>query len=110
MLSIKQMQPYVTHRIKETDIGVVTPYKSQHENLVERLHRAHNWTGILIGSAEVFQGKERKIMIISTVRSDRLSFVSEPRVSLTRKSYIKKNMLVINRHCFYSTANECDAI
>lgn len=38
---------------------------------------------VTVGTAEIFQGKEKPIMIISTVRSDgKLGFVAEERVSI----------------------------
>lgn len=66
--------------IRETDIGVVTPYKSQCQYIINCCEAA----GLLelkIGTAEVFQGQEKPIIIVSTVRSGNgLGFVSDPKV------------------------------
>ena len=57
--------------IRPADIGVITPYNKQ----VDRIRRALRAEGefdlrdIKVGSTELFQGQERKVIIISTVRS-----------------------------------------
>lgn len=68
--------------ISPTDIGVVSPYKLQCKQ-ISRAIRNGEFGKIGVGTAEVFQGQERPIMIVSTVRSggSDLGFVSEPRVS-----------------------------
>ncbi|GJQ87580.1 hypothetical protein Trydic_g17422 [Trypoxylus dichotomus] len=91
----------IGHRLKgrkitQEDIGVIAPYRKQ----VQKIRKAcekKNWTGITIGSVEQFQGQERLIIIISTVRSQpkllkfdnkfHLGFLNNPKrfnVSITR--------------------------
>ncbi|KAK9288065.1 hypothetical protein L1049_016511 [Liquidambar formosana] len=82
--------------LNEEDIGVITPYRQQVLKLKKALE---NWDmpDIKVGSVEQFQGQERQVIIISTVRStikhkefDRthcLGFLSNPRrfnVAITR--------------------------
>lgn len=68
--------------LNEIDIGIVTPYAVQVDCIKNELRR-ENITKIEVGSAEVFQGKERKVMIISCVRSKTrtLGFLRNIRVS-----------------------------
>ncbi|KAG8370233.1 hypothetical protein BUALT_Bualt14G0095700 [Buddleja alternifolia] len=89
--------------MKEEDIGVITPYRQQVckiRGALESVDRAH----IKVGSVEQFQGQEKQVIIISTVRStikhnefDRvhyLGFLSNPRrfnVAVTRA----KSLLVV---------------
>lgn len=54
------------------DIGIIAPYRKQ----VEKIRKALNtvaelkqWKEIKVGSVEEFQGQERKVIIVSTVRS-----------------------------------------
>ncbi|XP_055384568.1 putative helicase mov-10-B.1 isoform X2 [Condylostylus longicornis] len=54
--------------IKEEDIGVISPYKKQNVIIREELDKRH-WHNIATGAVETFQGQEKPIIIISTVRS-----------------------------------------
>lgn len=64
-------------RVSPKDIGIVSPYKSQ----CQALKRLNRHADISIGTAAIFQGQERSIMIISTVRTDdKMGFVSEEQV------------------------------
>ncbi|KAF7966507.1 hypothetical protein HWV62_21353 [Athelia sp. TMB] len=78
------------------EIGVIAPYYAQCLKL-RKLLRAIGAEEVKVGSVEEFQGQERKVIIVSTVRSSRewvtsdvrhaLGFVANPRrfnVSVTR--------------------------
>ncbi|TXG72089.1 hypothetical protein EZV62_000668 [Acer yangbiense] len=82
--------------LDEEDIGVITPYRQQVLKLKNALEN-FDMPDIKVGSVEQFQGQERKVIIVSTVRStikhndfDRkhcLGFLSNPRrfnVAITR--------------------------
>ncbi|KAK0204297.1 P-loop containing nucleoside triphosphate hydrolase protein [Desarmillaria ectypa] len=84
------------------DIGVIAPYHAQVRRIRKSLEKIA--AGIQVGSVEEFQGQERKVIIISTVRSSTefvefdlrhtLGFVANPRrfnVAVTRA----KALLVI---------------
>ncbi|EIW74374.1 RNA helicase [Coniophora puteana RWD-64-598 SS2] len=79
----------------DSDIGVITPYHLQCLKIRASLRAVAD--GIKVGSVEEFQGQERKVIILSTVRSSRdlveydlrhtLGFVANPRrfnVAITR--------------------------
>ena len=72
---IKMVRLYVNWLIKDgvggqkvdkKDIRIVTPYKLQQKKLIYAL-RHHK--GVEVGSDECYQGREKKIIIISTVKS-----------------------------------------
>lgn len=81
------LSPSHTHfmKLSQSDVGVVTPYKMQRRKIAQACHRC-NFDEITIGTAEVFQGQEKPIMILSTVRSggNRLGFVNNARVCYLR--------------------------
>ncbi|GAV64228.1 AAA_11 domain-containing protein/AAA_12 domain-containing protein [Cephalotus follicularis] len=82
--------------LDESDIGVITPYRQQVLKIKNALER-REMQDVKVGSVEQFQGQEREVIIVSTVRStvkhnefDRihtLGFLSNPRrfnVAITR--------------------------
>jgi len=82
--------------LKAEHIGVITPYNKQVQRLRDRLVKA-NLAAVKVGSTEMFQGQERRIIIISTVRSSedyvgfdvrhQLGFLDNPKrfnVAITR--------------------------
>ncbi|KAG2003546.1 RNA helicase [Coprinopsis cinerea AmutBmut pab1-1] len=82
-------------RAKDEDIGIISPYHAQCLRIRKSISPIAG--GVKVGSVEEFQGQERKIIIISTVRSRQefidhdvrhtLGFVTSPRrfnVAVTR--------------------------
>jgi len=55
--------------IRAEHIAVITPYHAQRIKILNLLHRDPKTRNIKVGSVEEFQGQERRIVIISTVRS-----------------------------------------
>uniref|UniRef100_A0A2P2IQ12 RNA helicase n=1 Tax=Rhizophora mucronata TaxID=61149 RepID=A0A2P2IQ12_RHIMU len=94
---IEIVQKLVTKgNLTELDIGVITPYRQQ-VCKIKKVLEDLDMADIKVGSVEQFQGQERKVIIVSTVRStvrhnefDRahcLGFLTNPRrfnVALTR--------------------------
>ncbi|KAG6431076.1 hypothetical protein SASPL_109151 [Salvia splendens] len=89
--------------LKEEEIGVIAPYRKQVSKIREALECLGN-PNVKVGSVEQFQGQEREVIIISTVRStvkhnefDKvhyLGFLSNPRrfnVAVTRA----KSLIII---------------
>ncbi|XP_057958127.1 probable RNA helicase SDE3 [Malania oleifera] len=83
-------------KMSEEDIGVITPYRQQVLKINKALENM-DMPGTKVGSVEQFQGQERQVIIVSTVRStikhnefDKthcLGFLSSPRrfnVAITR--------------------------
>lgn len=53
--------------VKETDIGVISPYRAQRDRISEQFH--DEFPKIEIGTVDAFQGREKKIILLTTVRS-----------------------------------------
>ncbi|KAM7261719.1 hypothetical protein ACFE04_020796 [Oxalis oulophora] len=97
-----------TADLNETDIGVITPYHQQVLKIRQVLE-AYGFHDIKVGSVEQFQGQEKEVIIVSTVRStikhndfDKiycLRFLSNPRrcnVAITRAKSL--HIIVENPH------------
>lgn len=54
--------------ILTSDIGIISPYKKQVEK-IRMMLKAVKTDGVKVGSVEEFQGQERSVIIVSTVRS-----------------------------------------
>ena len=93
---LEYMKQLIDHGIDEDDIGVITPYRRQVQKLKRRLED-RGWGDVTVGTTEEFQGQERKVIIVSTVRSNpefvnldlkhRLGFLADAKrfnVSITR--------------------------
>lgn len=82
-------------KISESDIGVVTPYKMQRRKIAQACLRS-GYGDITVGTAEAFQGQEKAVIIVSTVRSGgtRLGFVNNARVSPLNASNKVQTFLV----------------
>ncbi|KAH8418554.1 hypothetical protein KR222_000543, partial [Zaprionus bogoriensis] len=67
-------------KLCQTDIGIISPYKNQYQRIQEQLNM-RNWYQIDCGSVELFQGKEKQIIIVSFVRSftEKLGFLNNSR-------------------------------
>ncbi|PNH11314.1 putative helicase [Tetrabaena socialis] len=94
-LYVKQLRDLRRNPVTGGDIGIISPYRKQVQRI--RAILASTDRSIKVGSVEEFQGQERRVIIISTVRSSsqylafdskhRLGFLSNPKrfnVAITR--------------------------
>lgn len=71
----------MTNAVLNEHIGVVSPYAKQCENIRNELAKK-GYEDIDVGPAEVFQGREKRVVIISAVRTgDHLGFVKNKQVN-----------------------------
>ncbi|XP_051889853.1 RNA helicase Mov10l1 isoform X2 [Pristis pectinata] len=97
-----------TSPVQPSDIGIIAPYQKQVQK-IRVLLRNVNLTDIKVGSVEEFQGQEKMVIIVSTVRSNEedlsedtryvLGFLSNPKrfnVAITRAKALL--ILVGNPH------------
>ena len=62
--------------VDEDDIGIITPYRRQVQKLRWRLEE-RGMTDITVGTTEEFQGQERKVIIVSTVRYEEIQTLGQ---------------------------------
>jgi hypothetical protein len=74
---MRTLQQLLAHRrTRLADVGIITPYQKQKQKLRRAIELArfpaHAGAAgdLMVGSVEEFQGQERKVIIISTVRSN----------------------------------------
>ncbi|KAF8970450.1 P-loop containing nucleoside triphosphate hydrolase protein [Flammula alnicola] len=75
----------VTNRkngIRGEHIGVITPYHAQRCKILDLFCKDSKLRDIKVGSVEEFQGQERRVIVISTVRSNKDFVTSDIRRSL----------------------------
>lgn len=75
--------------VKPEDIGVIAPYARQVYKLRREFKRRSDLSKIEVGTTETFQGREKRVIIVTTVRSQtnmmdydkkfRLGFLKEPK-------------------------------
>lgn len=77
----------ISKPILQSDIGVVSPYKLQCKEITRACSK-NDYNDITIGTAEVFQGQEKPVIIVSTVCTNgKIGFVNDPRVCNTNPIY-----------------------
>lgn len=87
----------VRTKVRESDIGIVSPYRKQVlkiRSLLEK--RGHK--EVSVGSTEEFQGQERLVIIVTTVRSNRNLVQGDVRHNLGFLQNPKVNIVCANLH------------
>ena len=65
---VRYLQLLLNAGIDSEQIGVITPYRKQVDKIREFI-KANDLCSFKVGSVEEFQGQERDVIIVSTVRS-----------------------------------------
>lgn len=81
MQYLQRIFKFSQRTITQNDIGIISPYRRQCEQLQEQCARS-GYSNIEIGSVEIFQGREKPIILVSTVRSqmDNIGFLDSKKV------------------------------
>ena len=67
-ITTRYLKFLISHEIKETSIGVITPFKTQ----VKKIKSSIKSQDILVGRPGRFQGQERDVIVLSLVRSNEM--------------------------------------
>lgn len=104
-LVIKKVNELIDHGVSAQDIAVISPYSAQVKLLREKIKHE-----IEIDSVDGFQGREKEVIVVSLVRSNRdgdVGFLADTRrmnVALTRarrKLVVIGDSATITAHPFY---------
>eukprot|EP00730_Choanoeca_flexa_P018671 TRINITY_DN9090_c0_g1_i1.p1 TRINITY_DN9090_c0_g1~~TRINITY_DN9090_c0_g1_i1.p1 ORF type:complete len:1018 (+),score=309.09 TRINITY_DN9090_c0_g1_i1:46-3054(+) len=91
----------IEHGIEPVDIGVICLYKAQAQLVQSKLKGPHgpsDCRGLQISTVDAFQGGERKVMVLSCVRTAGVGFIDNPQrvnVALTRA---KHHLLIVGKY------------
>ncbi|XP_045101743.1 putative helicase mov-10-B.1 isoform X1 [Portunus trituberculatus] len=66
---VKKLLDSKSPKIAGKDIGIITPYRRQVEKIRTQLRKVRGAENVKVGSPEEFQGDERLVVVISTVRA-----------------------------------------
>lgn len=88
-------------KVTEEDIGICTPYRAQKRQIIQSLTE-NKLENIKVGTIKEFQGSEKPIIIISTVRSnpnnandDDIGFLADPKLMNVAVTRAQSLMLII---------------
>jgi hypothetical protein len=80
------------HGLKPADVGVVCPYRESVRRM--QLH-FQNYRGMTVDTVERFQGSERRVIIMTTIRTAAIGFLQEYRRFNTAITRAKHMLIVI---------------
>ena len=96
----KELIPALHHKASSKDIGIITPYKRQKEELERHLDKDSK--NIQVDTVHKYQGREKECIIISLVDNQLSNFVDVPKmlnVPITRAKnflYLLANSEILN--------------
>ena len=102
---VEQVVDYVRKLVIETravtaaEIGIISPYQKQvHKiKLALKLSSIPNYANVFVGSCEQIQGQERRVIIISTVRSNVNDFKFDEKYDIGFVSHPQRFNVAITR-------------
>ncbi|KNC86545.1 hypothetical protein SARC_01318 [Sphaeroforma arctica JP610] len=78
---VKKILDTKKNRTQPHQIGIITPYAKQRQKL-ERLLRTRNLQKVRVGTTEMFQGQECRVIIISCTRSSKDYIMSDQKYKI----------------------------
>ena len=95
---LKYIQLLLDHaRVLPSDIGIIAPYQKQVKKIQMGLRVRGYDKNIMVGSCEQFQGQEKRVIIISTVRTSKELMAYDSRFHLGFVANFKRMNVAITR-------------
>ena len=101
-------------KISPKDIMVVAPYNAQANNIRERLNKKYK-EGVRVGTIDLFQGQEAKVVLISMTTSDVESlprhkdfFFSRNRLNVAISRAENVAIIIFNENLLLASANSIE--
>eukprot|EP00978_Attheya_sp_CCMP212_P018746 scaffold51799_cov56-Attheya_sp.AAC.2 len=95
---------------QQTTVVVITPYSAQEKLLKTELKKVKGLRNWSVSTVDSYQGQEADIVIISTVRTERIGFVDDPQrlnVALTRA---KRLIRVVGSKKLFDRLGKCSTL
>lgn len=84
---------FANHKITAKDIGIITPFKRQQQDIIQQLAAKH-LDDVTVGTVEIFQGQEKRIIIISTVRSKTFEHDGKEHIGFLSNQKVRDSILI----------------
>ena len=97
--------PSLETRITEGKIGIISFYAAQCNKIYKSIQSYCDRNGIKrsVNSVDKFQGQERGIVVVSTVRTKRLGFTKTPERLNVALSRARRLLIIVGNSKFYSS-------
>ena len=92
---IKQLLEDPGLKAKEEEIGVISPYRRQCQKIRMKLGESSE---VMVGTTEEFQGQEKRIIILTTVRSNP-DFIQQDQ--LIQIGFLKNRKRFVSHHLLF---------
>ena len=92
---IKQLLEDPGLKVKEEEIGVISPYRRQCQKIRMKLGESSE---VMVGTTEEFQGQEKRIIILTTVRSNP-DFIQQDQ--LIQIGFLKNRKRFVSHHLLF---------
>jgi len=83
-------------QITAKDIGIITPFKRQQLDIAQELASIH-LEDVTVGTVEIFQGQEKPVIILSTVRSKTFEHNGKKHIGFLSNEKVRDLSFVILR-------------
>lgn len=107
--AVELASSYIRAGIRPTEIAIITPYRAQVEQIRRRVTSEEHlqlFEGIEVDTVDAFQGREKDLVIISSVRANEensLGFLSDKRRLNVSISRAKKKMILLGSESLLKT-------